>query len=150
MLRRVSFRLRRAGLHGSHIVKFLTVSTQLPHCCSLLQAACSVSAQAHAEAACAAATASHEFAIEAAFLRATTAGGLRSLGYPSIVAAGPNAATLHYGRNDGPVRRGDLVLMDAGAEFRQVWEVSQELPSQQQSLPLPLPVSSAPAQGMLH
>ena len=80
-----------------------------------------MSAQAHAEAARAAATASHEFAIEAAFLRATTAGGLRSLGYPSIVAAGPNAATLHYERNDSLVRRGDLVLMDAGAEFRHGW-----------------------------
>ena len=132
------------------LASFFLCWSQSSHCCSLLQAACSVSARAHAEAARAAATASHEFAIEAAFLRASTAGGLRSLGYPSIVAAGPNAATLHYERNDSPVRRGDLVLMDAGAEFRQEGGGGRELPSQQHSLPLSLPVSSAPAHGMLH
>jgi Xaa-Pro aminopeptidase len=38
-------------------------------------------------------------------------------GYPSIVGAGPNATTLHYDESSGPVRPGDLVLMDVGAEY---------------------------------
>ena len=38
--------------------------------------------------------------------------------YGSIVGAGANACVLHYVANDGPVRDGDLVLVDAGAEYR--------------------------------
>jgi len=38
-------------------------------------------------------------------------------GFPSIVAAGKNATTLHYGENDAPVSRADLVLTDLGAEI---------------------------------
>ena len=37
--------------------------------------------------------------------------------YPSIVASGPNATILHYTSNDREMRRGDLLLIDAGAEF---------------------------------
>jgi Xaa-Pro aminopeptidase len=42
-------------------------------------------------------------------------------GYHSIVAAGPNAATLHWIDNDGPIREGDLLLLDAGAETRTLY-----------------------------
>ena len=38
-------------------------------------------------------------------------------GYPSIVGCGPNATTLHYVESQGAVRRGDLLLMDVGAEY---------------------------------
>jgi Xaa-Pro aminopeptidase len=38
-------------------------------------------------------------------------------GYPSIVGCGPNATTLHYETSQGPVKRGDLLLMDVGAEY---------------------------------
>ena len=38
--------------------------------------------------------------------------------YGSIVGAGANACVLHYVANDAPVRDGDLVLVDAGAEYR--------------------------------
>jgi Xaa-Pro aminopeptidase len=38
-------------------------------------------------------------------------------GYPSIVGCGPNATTLHYEESQGPVKRGDLLLMDVGAEY---------------------------------
>ena len=60
----------------------------------------------------------HEYELEAEFLRVTLGGGLRHTGYPSIVAAGRNAATLHYDRNNAPVGKDELVLVDAGAEFR--------------------------------
>lgn len=36
--------------------------------------------------------------------------------YESIVASGPNAATLHYVENNRRIGQGDLVLIDAGAE----------------------------------
>ena len=60
----------------------------------------------------------HEYELEAEFLRVTMGAGLRHTGYPSIVAAGRNAATLHYEKNNALVRDSDLVLVDAGAEFR--------------------------------
>ncbi|PYQ52367.1 MAG: hypothetical protein DMF59_04875 [Acidobacteria bacterium] len=36
--------------------------------------------------------------------------------YPSIVAAGANATTLHYDVNDAPIDRNSLMLTDVGAE----------------------------------
>jgi Xaa-Pro aminopeptidase len=38
-------------------------------------------------------------------------------GYPSIVGCGPNATTLHYEESQGAVGKGDLLLMDVGAEY---------------------------------
>ncbi len=36
--------------------------------------------------------------------------------YPAIVASGKNALTLHYIKNNAKLKRGDLLLIDAGAE----------------------------------
>ena len=44
-----------------------------------------------------------------------SAGSVRN-GYPSIVASGPNACVLHYHENDRKMKKGDLLLIDAGAE----------------------------------
>jgi Xaa-Pro aminopeptidase len=38
-------------------------------------------------------------------------------GFNSIVAAGAHATTLHYEQNEGELRDGELVLIDAGAEI---------------------------------
>ena len=38
------------------------------------------------------------------------------VGYETIAAAGPHACTLHWVRNTGEVRDGDLLLIDAGVE----------------------------------
>jgi Xaa-Pro aminopeptidase len=38
------------------------------------------------------------------------------LGYDTIAAAGSHACTLHWIRNDGEVRSGELLLLDAGVE----------------------------------
>ncbi|MEV4467411.1 aminopeptidase P family protein [Micromonospora echinofusca] len=52
------------------------------------------------------------------------------VGYQSIVAAGAHAATLHWNDNDGPVRDGDLLLLDAGAETRSLYtaDITRVLP----------------------
>ncbi|WP_228493797.1 MULTISPECIES: aminopeptidase P family protein [unclassified Rathayibacter] len=39
-----------------------------------------------------------------------------AVGYDTIAAAGDHACILHWTRNDGPVRPGQLVLLDAGVE----------------------------------
>ncbi|MGB5013251.1 MAG: aminopeptidase P family protein [Pyrinomonadaceae bacterium] len=38
-------------------------------------------------------------------------------GYPSIVGCGPNATTLHYVESQSPLKKGELLLMDVGAEY---------------------------------
>lgn len=43
------------------------------------------------------------------------AGGGQGLGYGSIVAAGRNAASLHYTGGEGPINTGEMILIDAGA-----------------------------------
>ena len=44
--------------------------------------------------------------------------GTRDVAYSSIVAGGNNACILHYTENDKPLQNGDLVLIDAGAEYQ--------------------------------
>ncbi|MFE4449201.1 aminopeptidase P family protein [Streptomyces sp. NPDC056796] len=62
------------------------------------------------------------------FLRARVDGN--DIGYGSICAAGPHATTLHWVRNDGPVRSGELLLLDAGVETDELYtaDVTRTLP----------------------
>ncbi|MFH8617969.1 aminopeptidase P family protein [Streptomyces sp. NPDC017979] len=62
------------------------------------------------------------------FLRARVEGN--DVGYGSICAAGPHATTLHWVRNDGQVRSGELLLLDAGVETTTLYtaDVTRTLP----------------------
>ena len=53
-----------------------------------------------------------------------------AIGYDTIAAAGDHANTLHWVRNDGPVRDGDLLLMDAGIEVDSLYtaDITRTLP----------------------
>jgi Xaa-Pro aminopeptidase len=62
-----------------------------------------------------AARATSERWIEGTFSRRARVEG-NDVGYGSIAAAGEHACVLHWTRNDGPVRDGDLLLLDAGVE----------------------------------
>lgn len=44
--------------------------------------------------------------------------GGSDLGYPSIVASGKGATTLHYVKNNAPLKENELVLIDAGGEYQ--------------------------------
>ena len=57
-----------------------------------------------------------EYQVEAELLYEFTRAGCRAAAYPSIVAGGANACTLHYTRNSDRLRDRDLLLIDAGAE----------------------------------
>jgi Xaa-Pro aminopeptidase len=52
------------------------------------------------------------------------------VGYGSICAAGAHACTLHWTDNDGPVRDGELVLLDMGVENVELYtaDVTRTLP----------------------
>jgi Xaa-Pro aminopeptidase len=45
------------------------------------------------------------------------------LSYKTIAASGSHACKLHWIRNDGDVRNGDLILIDAGIEVLRLWRV---------------------------
>src|SRR5690606_4247154 len=53
-----------------------------------------------------------------------------AVGYETIAAAGENATTLHWIRNDGEVREGEMVLVDAGVEVDSLYtaDITRTLP----------------------
>lgn len=58
-----------------------------------------------------------EYQLEATFNEYCLQAGCRGLAYSSIVAGGNNSCTLHYTDNDQRLKKGDLVLVDAGGEY---------------------------------
>ncbi|MEU9339322.1 aminopeptidase P family protein [Streptomyces sp. NPDC048290] len=70
------------------------------------------------------------------FTRARIEGN--DVGYSSICAAGPHATTLHWVRNDGEARPGDLLLLDAGVETRNLYtaDITRTLPVDGRFTPL--------------
>jgi Xaa-Pro aminopeptidase len=67
--------------------------------------------------------------VEGAFFgRARVEGN--DLGYTTIAAAGSHACVLHWIRNDGAVRNGELLLLDAGVEMDSYYtaDITRTLP----------------------
>ena len=67
--------------------------------------------------------------IESAFFgRARLEGN--DLGYDTIAASGSHACILHWIRNDGDVKKGDLILIDAGVEVESFYtaDITRTLP----------------------
>ena len=83
----------------------------------LMRKAVAASAGAHAAAMRAARDGTFEYELEALLEYHFRSAGGSGTAYPSIVASGANATILHYVQNDRRMRDGDLVLIDAGAEF---------------------------------
>ncbi len=82
----------------------------------LMRHAAEVSAGAHIKAMQTAKAGLFEYQVEAELLYHFAQNGLRAVAYPSIVAGGNNACTLHYTGNHSKLKDGDLLLIDAGAE----------------------------------
>jgi Xaa-Pro aminopeptidase len=59
-----------------------------------------------------------EYQVQAQMEREFHLAGCALLGYNSIVATGRNGAVLHYHHNADRLRAGDLMLIDAAAEYR--------------------------------
>lgn len=82
----------------------------------LMRRASAVSAEAHKMVMACARPGQYEYQVQSIFESECLKAGLKHLAYPSIVAAGANAAILHYQRNNAQLSNGDLLLIDAGAE----------------------------------
>ena len=87
------------------------------HEIALLEHAGQLSAEAHNKAMQAACKGVTEYQLEAEILYHFMRNNARSPSYNSIVAAGKNACTLHYVQNNAVLQDGQLVLIDAGAEY---------------------------------
>lgn len=84
----------------------------------LMRRAADISASAHRRAMQACRPGMHEYQVEAELLHEFRRHGADAPAYPAIVAGGDNTCVLHYVANDRPLRDGDLLLIDAGAEYR--------------------------------
>ena len=84
----------------------------------LMQRAADIAAEAHCEAMKAVRPGMQEYQVEALIEQVFRKSGAAGPAYTSIVGAGANATVLHYINNDGELRDGDLLLVDAGAEFK--------------------------------
>ena len=83
----------------------------------LMQHAIDISTEAHQRAWAAAADAKWEYEVDAVMAYTFKLRNADNWGYPDIVGCGPNATTLHYVESQGPVKSGELLLMDVGAEY---------------------------------
>jgi len=85
---------------------------------ALMERAADIAAEAHREAMRAARPGMREYEIEALIEYVFRRSGAAGPAYNSIVGSGANATILHYVNNDAELRDGDLILIDAGAEYR--------------------------------
>lgn len=74
-------------------------------------------------------TAKSERELEGVFYTRARVEG-NDVGYSSIVASGAHACTLHWKKNDGRLKKGDLLLLDAGIEGNSLYtaDVTRTLP----------------------
>jgi Xaa-Pro aminopeptidase len=82
-----------------------------------MREAIAISAEAHKAAMRTARGGMMEWQVEATVDYTFRSRGAAGPSYPSIIASGPNAATLHYINNDREMRTGELLLIDAGCEY---------------------------------
>ncbi len=82
----------------------------------LMRASAAIAAEAHLAAMRMARAGRYEYEVEAELVRAMRGSGAVPA-FPPIVASGANACVMHYQANRAPLRDGDLLLVDAGAEL---------------------------------
>ena len=99
-----------ASLHELRLIKS-------PAELDLLRRACRISAHAHVRAMKATRPGGWEWQVAAEIHHEFEKNEMEP-GYGSIVGGGDNACILHYKENEAQLRDGDLLLIDAGGEYR--------------------------------
>ncbi len=84
----------------------------------LMQKAIDATVDAHLEAFRSAEPGMFEYELEAVIEYCFRREGCDGPAFPSIVGSGPNSTTLHYEKNTRRMRKGDMVVMDIGAEYQ--------------------------------
>jgi Xaa-Pro aminopeptidase len=98
--------------HILHEMRLFKSSAEL----NSMRKAAAVSCQAHVRAMKACQPGWYEYQVESEIIHECMQQGLRAVAYPSIVAGGKNACVLHYVENKDKLKKGDLLLIDAGVE----------------------------------
>ena len=84
----------------------------------IMQRAADIAAEAHVEAMKAVRAGMQEYEVEALIEAVFRRHGSAGPSYTSIIGSGGNATVLHYITNMGTLKDGDLLLVDAGAEYK--------------------------------
>ncbi len=109
-------------LHGLRQVK-------TPYEQRLLAESVDISSEAHIAGMRAARPERFEREVESAIEGVYLARGAMSPGYPSIVGSGPNSTTLHYSASSRRMNEGDLLLVDAAANYQgQTGDITRTYP----------------------
>jgi Xaa-Pro aminopeptidase len=88
------------------------------HEIELMRRANAISSAAHRRAMATTRPGWYEYQVEAELAHEFLREGAQAVAYPSIVAGGPNACILHYRENDRQLQDGELLLIDAGCEYK--------------------------------
>jgi Xaa-Pro aminopeptidase len=88
-----------------------------PYELRMLTTATDISADAQLAGMRAAVPGAYEYQVKAAIEAVHRGRGATSWAYPSIVGSGPNATILHYPQDDRQMRAGELLLVDAAANY---------------------------------
>ena len=111
--------------------------TEISH----IQKAIAISIHAHKQVARALKPGINENSLYGVFLQSIREKGALREAYPAIVACGANACVLHYQKNNAICQKGQLLLLDAGAEsgyyssdITRVYPVSGKFSPNQKSL----------------
>jgi Xaa-Pro aminopeptidase len=110
------------SLTGAAVENVQPVFAELRHIKSpyelkLLQHAIDISTEAHMRSWATVGKAAMEYEVQAEVEYTFRRRNADFWGYPSIVGCGPNATTLHYVESQGEIKKGNLLLMDVGAEY---------------------------------
>ena len=111
-IRAFKFKKRESAYHFLKSFRRVKEKEEL----SSIQKACSRSVQAHKQVAKALRPNINERALHAVFIQSIMEQGSDREAYPGIFACGGNATVLHYGKNNSICKKGELLLVDAGAE----------------------------------
>ncbi|TAK78143.1 MAG: Xaa-Pro dipeptidase, partial [Gammaproteobacteria bacterium] len=85
---------------------------------AMIQTAVNITEKAHLRAMQVCRPGLYEYELEAELMYEFVRHGARFPAYNSIVGAGKNTCILHYVTNNQPIAEGDLILIDAGAEYQ--------------------------------
>ena len=100
-----------AILHDLRLIK-------TPYEQKVMEDSARISSDAHMAGMRAAKPGAFEYEVEAAIEYVYKKNGAFDWGYPSIVGSGPNATTLHYNASSRQMQDGDLLLVDAAANYK--------------------------------
>jgi len=114
---------QRAGVHApgeiialDHLLHEMRLYKSAVEIKSMRRAA-EISAEAHKRAMQFTRPGVKEYQVEAEIIHTFMQNDARSAAYPSIVGGGSNSCILHYIENSETLKNGELLLIDAGAEY---------------------------------